>query len=211
MRTCPHDVFWTVVQIVRGPRPKSDKWPKVGQQCVKRSQSAVDQTTAEVSLGSHFFNQPVALPTEFPRHRRGASFWKQPSPRWSKESLEAFGGGPSNCTFQGQSPSFGGAHHSVQEFVERARTRVTRVEDVISRALEQKGGVRDGGAGRRTAIAFPPHRGCRRFSHRVTTQNRRFDTRTRAATPRVLPGVWMADGPPVDSVQDIEGWLQQKL
>ena len=41
------------VQIVRGPRPKSDKWPKVGQQAVlgksKRSQSAVGDSTKQKS------------------------------------------------------------------------------------------------------------------------------------------------------------------
>ena len=42
------------VQIVRGPRPKSDKWPKVGQQAVrpgnsKRSQSVVGDSTKQKS------------------------------------------------------------------------------------------------------------------------------------------------------------------
>ena len=59
----------------------------------------------------------------------------------------------------------------------------------------------------------------------VTELQRRIDDLTRerdslrAAAPRVLQGVWMADGPPVvesippipmSSVQDIEGWLSNR-
>ena len=103
-----------------------------------------------------------------------------------------------------------------KNFVERARKRVTRVEAVISRALEQKvvfeTEVQEGEARLQQAAS-------------VTELQRRIDDLTRerdslrAATPRVLPGVWMADGPPVvesippvpmTSEQDIEGWLSNR-
>ena len=105
-----------------------------------------------------------------------------------------------------------------KNFVERARKRVTRVQAVISRALEQKvvfeTEVQEGEA--RLQHLEESH------SHRTVDAaadlTRERDS-LRAATPRVLPGVWMADGPPVvesippipmSSVQDIEGWLSNR-
>ena len=115
-----------------------------------------------------------------------------------------------------------------KNFVKRARKRVTRVEAVISRALEQKvvfeTVVQEGEARLQQLEESHSHRTVDAAAS-VTELQRRIDDLTRerdslrAATPRVLPGVWMADGPPVvesippipmSSVQDIEGWLSNR-
>ena len=68
-----------------------------------------------------------------------------------------------------------------------------------------EGGVREGSAGRRSTIAaiggvaIPTHRGRSHVSHRVATQNRRFDTRTRfseggpESASRRVDGRWSAN------------------
>ena len=90
------------------------------------------------------------------------------------EGNQAFGG-PSNCPFQGQTSSSGGANHC-KNFVERARKRVSRVEAVISRALEQKvvfeKEVQEGELRLQQLEESQSQR-------TDATQNRRFDTRTR--------------------------------
>ena len=97
------------------------------------------------------------------------------------------------------------------------------VEAVISRALEQKvvfeTEVREGEA-RLQQLEESHSLRSEEAAASVTELQRRIDDLTRerdslrAATPKVLPGVWMADGPPVvksippipmSSVQDVKG------
>ena len=190
------------------------------------SRWGVNQTAAEVSLGppTSTISQSPSRQSFRGSHRRGATSGSS-SVRVGrrKSTCEAVGGGPSSCPCQGQSPSFGGANHCVQEF---RRTSKEKGDSGGGRHLQSprtEGGVRDGSAGRRSAIAAIGGIAlCSRVSHRVSTQNRRLDTRTRLSdttTPKILPRVWMADGPPVvesippipmSSVQDIEGWLSNR-
>ena len=116
-----------------------------------------------------------------------------------------------------------GANHCVQEFRRTSKEKSESGGGSHLQSPRTEGGVREGGAGKRSAIAaiggiaFPTHRDA---AASVTELQRRIDDLTRerdslrAATPRVLPGVWMAEGPPVvesippipkNSVQDIEG------
>ena len=70
--------FWTVGQIVAQVGQVAQSWPAC---------SASQAIPSQCQLGtSHFFNPPVALPTEFPQKPpKRCIVWKQPSPRWETE------------------------------------------------------------------------------------------------------------------------------
>ena len=111
-----------------------------------------------------------------------------------------------------------------KNFVERARKRVTRVEAALEQKVVFETEVQEGEARLQQLEDSHSHRTVDAAAS-VTEIQRRIDDLTRerdslrAATPRVLAGVWMADGPPVvesilpipmSSVQDIEGWLSNR-
>ena len=95
---------------------------------------------------------------------------------------------------------------------------MNRVEAVISRALEQKvvfeTEVKEGEARLQQLEESHSVRN-EEATASVTELQRRTDDLTRerdslrTATPKVLPGMWMADGP-MSSVQDVEGWLSNR-
>ena len=204
-------------------RQVAQSWPASGASRKLQAQSVsrwgVNQTAAEASLGrpTSTISQSPSRQSFCGSHRRGATF---------EAALSALGEGNPHAKPLVEALRVARAKAKVllleeqivasQNFVERARKRVTRVEAVISRALEQKvvfeTEVQEGEARLQQAAS-------------VTELQRRIDDLTRerdslrAATPRVLPGVWMADGPPVvesippipmSSEQDIEGWLSNR-
>ena len=224
MRTCPRCLedgrqhqSWAVGS--RGPRPKSDKWPKVGQQAVRPGQSAAGISKVSLECPTSSIRQSPSRQSFRRSHRRGVSL---------EAALSALGEGSPLAKLLVE--AFRNAHSKAKillledqiskNFIERARKRVSRVKAVIFRALEQKvvfeKEVQEGEA---RGIAFPGHRRCCLVSHRVATQNRRFDTRTRfsegghpESAPRSVDGRWSANcgvnfSNPMSSVQDIEGWL----
>ena len=192
--------FWAVGCRAAQVGQVAQSWPASS---VSRKFQAqrFNQTTAEVSLGRPRF-------LEFPRKPRKRVHRLE-------AALSALGegnplakplcGGPSNCPFQGPS-LFGGANHSVQEFRRKSKERVTRVEAVISRALEQKvvfeTEVQEGEARLQQLDESHSHStwdaaaSVTELQRRIGDLTRERDS-LRAATPRVLPGVWMADGPSV--------------
>ena len=230
--------FWTVgcrLFEVRGPSWTSG--PKLAsKQFVLEIPSAVSQPLEippnKNQFGtSHFCKPPVALPTEFPQKPpKRCIVWKQPCPRWEKEihlrslwwrlfELPV----PRRKFFLLVEQIIACKH-----FVERARKRVSRVEAVVSRALEQKvvfeKEVQEGEA-RLQQLEESQSQRTGDAAASVTELQRRIDDLTRerdslrAAAPRVLQGVWMGDRPPVvesippiplSSVQDIEGWLSNR-
>ena len=173
------------VQIVRCPRAQvrhvAQSWPTSGASRKLQEQS-VSQPLGGLSKQQQksVWDVPLLTISKSPSqqsfrgsHRRGATSGSS-SVRVGrrKSSCDAVGGGPSSCPCHGQSPSFGGANHCVQEF---RRTSKEKGDSGGGRHLQSprtEGGVRDGSAGRRSAIAaigglaFPPHRGCSRVSHR---------------------------------------------
>ena len=134
-----------------------------------------------ISLGSPTSASPQSPSRKgFRRgHRRGASFGSSlVRVGRRKSTCEAFGGGSSNCPFQGESSSFGGANHCVQAFRRPSKEKSQSGGGCHFQSPRTEGGVREGSAGRRSTIAaiggvaIPTHRGRSHVSHRVATQNR---------------------------------------
>ena len=224
------------VQIVRGPRPKSDMLPKVGQQAVrpgnsKRSQSAVGDSTKQKSV----WDVPLLQGPSRPPDRVSAEATEEV--HRLEAALSALGEGNPLAKPLVEALRIARSKAKVllleeqiiacKHFVERARKRVSRVEAVISRALEQKvvfeKEVQEGEA-RLQQLEESQSQRTGDAAASVTELQRRIDDLTRGrdslrAAPRVLQGVWMADSPPVvesippipmSSVQDIEGWLSNR-
>ena len=215
------------MQIVRCPRPKSDKWPKVGQQAERPGNSKRSQSAAGGKIKQQqkpVWDVPLLQSASRPPDRVSAEVTEEV--QRLEAALSALGEGNPHAKPFVKALRVARAKAKVllldeqiiacKNFVERARKRVNRVEAVISRALEQKvvfeTQVQESEARLQQAAS-------------VTELQRRIDDLTRerdslrAATPRVLPGVWMADGPPVvesippipmSSEQDIEGWLSNR-
>ena len=218
------------VQIVRGPRPKSDKWPKVGQQAVrpgnsKRSQSAAGDSTKQKSA----WDVPLLQAPSRPPDRVSAEATEEV--HRLEAALSALGEGNPHAKLLVEALRIARSKAKVlpveeqiiacKNFVERGRKRVSRVEAVISRALEQKvvfeKEVQEGEA-RLQQLEESQSQRTGDAAASVIELQRRIDDLTserdslRAATP-------MADGPPVvesippipmSSVQDIEGWLSNR-
>ena len=93
---------------------------------------------------------------------------------------------------------------SCWNFLERARKRVTRAEDLIARAVEQKTVFMQ-----EVAEAAPPSELQRRIEELV---------RERDALRVPMQGVWCADGPPSDAIppmpsadlQELQGYLSER-
>ena len=223
------------VQILRGPRPKADRWPKASVQPrqvpPKRSQSAVSGGSARPSerdgvlLQRHRSRPPeeVAAEASSEVHRL-------------EGTIAALGESNPLCAPLKDALRIVRAKSKVlpvkerveacKGFIERAKKRLTRTEAVISRAHEQKSifeaAVRDGEARllqlQAELDAQPEPVGP---SPSVAELQRQIDqlVQERDALkvhPRQLPGVWMADGAPMASKdvppmpgdrQDLEGWL----
>ena len=158
---------------------------------------------------SHFFKPPVALPTEC---------WQKPPKEVHRleATVSALGNGnplakplvealPLACSKAKVLP-VEDQIIACKNFIERARKRVNRVEAVISRALEQKvvfeTEVEEGEARLQQLEESHSVRN-EEAAVSITELQRRIDDLTRerdslrTATPKVLPGIWMADGPPV--------------
>ena len=207
------------MQIDRCPRPKSDKWPKVGQQAERPGNSKRSQSAAGWLMKQQ--QKSVWDVASRPPDRGSAEATEEV--RRLEAALSALGEGNPHAKPLVEALRVARAKAKVlpleeqiiacKNFVERARKRVTRVEAVISRALEQKvvfeTEVQEGEA--RLQQLEDSH------SHRTTApwmQPRQ--SQSEGGQSESAPGVWMADGPPVvesippipmSSVQDIEGWL----
>ena len=157
------------VQIIRDPRPKSDKWPKVGQQAErpgnsKRSQSAAGGLTKQQQKS--VWDVPLLQSASLPPDRVSAEATEEV--QRLEAALSALGERKRHAKPLVEALRVARAKAKVlpleeqivacKNFVKRARKRVTRVEAVISRALEQK-------------VVFET------VSHRVTRQKRRLDSR----------------------------------
>ena len=190
------------MQIVRCPRPKSDKWPKVGQQAErpgnsKRSQSAAGGLIKQQQKS--VWDVPLLQSASRPPDRVSAEATEEV--QRLEAALSALGEGNPHAKPLVEALRVARAKAKVllleeqiiacKNFVERARKRVGGGRHLQSPRTE--GGVRDGSAGRRSVTAAS------RVSHRVTTQNRRLDTRTRPSegghpesAPRSVDGRWSA-------------------
>ena len=136
------------VQIIRGPRPKSEKWPKAGQQKVppKRNQSAVSrghpQPTRQWERDSALLQRSTSRPPEAATTE--ASFEVERL----EGAIAALGeGNPLSAPLQAALRSartkskvlpVNERVEACKGFLERAKKRLVRTEAVIAKAHEQK-------------------------------------------------------------------------
>ena len=222
------------VQILRGPRPKADRWPKASVQPrqvpPKRIQSAVSGGSVRPSERDGVLQRHRSRPREEVAAEASSEVHRL------EGAIAALGESNPLCAPLKDALRVVRAKskvHPVKErveackgFIERAKKRLTRTEAVISRAHEQKSifeaEVRDGEARllqlQAELDAQPEPVGP---SPSVAELQRKIDqlVQERDALkvyPKQLPGVWMADGAPMalkdvppmpGDRQDLEGWL----
>ena len=134
------------VQIVRGPRPKSEKWPKAGQQKVhpKRNQSDASKGHPPTR---QWERDSVPSSTQQQSHPRSSGRRGEFGGRTIARSHSYFGreqsvvcsvaGSPPRCTRQVQGPSSERESRGMQEF-HREGQEVVRTEALLAKAHEQK-------------------------------------------------------------------------
>ena len=219
------------VQIIRGPRPKSEKWPKAGQQKVhpKRNQSDVSrghpQPTRQWERDSGLLQRSTSRPPEAAAAEASLEVERL------QGAISALGeGNPLSAPLQAALRSartkskvlpVNERVEACKGFLERAKKRLVRIEAVIAKAHEQKlifeAELREGEA---HLLQLQAESKVQPQGPSVTELQRRIDQliQERDALQKNPPktGLWMTDGtPPIvqeippmpEDRQDLEGWL----
>ena len=180
------------VQIIRGPRPKSEKWPKAGQQKVlpKRNQSAVSrghpQLTRQWERDSGLLQRSTSRP---------------PDAAAAEANLEVE-------RLQGAIVALGEVLpvnervEACKGSLERAKKRLVRTEAVIANAQEQKlifeAELREGEARllqlQAESEAQPEGPSVAELQSRIDQLIQERDVLQKSPPKTALPGLWMADG-----------------
>ena len=202
------------VQVIRGPRPKSEKWPKAGQQKVppKHNQSAISRGHPQPMSQ---WERDSALP------QRSTSRPPRSSRRQGKI------GNPLSAPLQAALRSartkskvlpVNERVEACKGFIERAKKRLT--EAVIAKAHEQKL-IFEAGEARLFQLqaeseAQSEGPSVTDLQNKIDQLIQERDALLNNPPKTAVPGVWMADGPPPivqeippmpEDRQDLEGWL----
>ena len=179
------------VQVIRGPRPKSEKWPKAGQQKVppKRNQSAV----------SRGHPQPMSQWEQDSRPPEAAALRQVWRSNVCKEPLCVGGRQSVVGTIAGLVRTEAKAHEQKLIFKAELREGEARLVQLQAESEAQSEGpsVTD-------------------LQSKIDQLIQERDVLLNNPPKTALPGVWMADGPPPivqeippmpEDRQDLEGWL----
>ena len=222
------------VQIIRGPRPKSEKWPKAGQQKVppKRNQSAVSrghpQPMRQWERDSALLQRSTSRPPEAAAAEASLEVERL------QGAIAALGeGNPLSAPLQAALRSartkskvlpVNERVEACKGFLERAKKRLVRTEAVIAKAHEQKlifeAELREGEARllqlQAESEAQPEGPSVTDLQSRIDQLIQERDALLKNPPKTALPGLWMTDGtPPIvqevppmpEDRQDLEGWL----